>query len=287
MNQIIKLTTVVALYLTSLFLSAQESENSLLWKIEGDNIKTSYIFGTIHMMPKENFEMPKKVIEAIENSEIITLELDMDDPNFQAEFLKYAVLPEGKELSNYMDKDEYAYLDTFFTNKMGIGLEKLKNYNPLTLSSMSMIAHVGKQFASFEMEFMKMAKGKNMEIKGLETIKNQMDAINSKSYEVQIDELITMLKDDSIVSMFDEMLTIYNSEDYEKLFNFLNVYFKNDEKAVDALLYNRNKNWITKIEEISKQNKVFYGVGAGHLGGEKGVLTLLKQNGFKVTPVLN
>ena len=287
MNQIIKITTAIAFFLTSLIIGAQESNNSLLWKIEGDNIKTSYIFGTVHMMPKEHFEMPEKVTIAINNCEKIALELDMDNPNFQAEFLKHATLPKGKEIGNYMDEDEYKFLDTFLTTKMGIGLEKLKNYNPLTLTSMSLMAHIGKQFGSFEMEFIKLAQQKNMEILGLETIEDQMKAINSKSYEAQIDDLIEMLKEDGMVSMLDEMVTIYKSENFEELFSYLNRFFKQDKNTVDAMLFNRNENWIPKVEEFSKTNSVFYGVGAGHLGGEKGVIALLKQNGFKVSPVFN
>lgn len=287
MNLIIKITATIAFILTSFILNAQESKNSLLWKIEGENIKTSYIFGTLHMMPKDNFKMPSKVTEAINSSNLMALELDMDNPNFQTEFLKYAKLPEGKELKNYMDEDEYAFLDSYFKGKMGAGIEQFKNYNPLTLTSISMMFHLGKQFASFEFEFMKIANNNNIEIKGLETIQDQMEAINSKSYKTQIDELIAMLKDDSMLTMFDEMLVLYQSENYEELFDFLNEYFKNDDKAIDALLYNRNKNWIGKIEEFSKGNNVFYGVGAGHLGGEKGVITLLKQKGYKVTPILN
>lgn len=287
MNHIIKITISLAIILTSLILGAQESENSLLWKVEGENIKTSYVFGTVHMIPKEHFNIPEKVTQAIEGCDKIAFELDMDDPNIQTEFLKYAMLSEGKEIGDYMDNDEYKFLDTFLTTKMGVGLEKLKNYNPLTLNSMALLAHLGKEFGSFEKEFIKLAQEKKLEILGLETVKNQMDAINSQSYEQQIDDLIKILKENKMVTMLDDMVTIYKSENYNKLFDFLNTFFKQDEKAVDALLFNRNKSWIPKIEEFSKENKVFYGVGAGHLGGEKGVIALLKEKGFKLTPIFN
>jgi uncharacterized protein YbaP (TraB family) len=287
MNQIIKISISIAFTLTTLFLSAQESENSLLWKIEGENIKPSYLFGTVHMMPKEQFEMPQKVINAIENSNLIVLELDMDDPNFQAEFMKHAMLPEGKEISDFMDEEEYKFLNTFLTTKMGVGLEQIKNYNPLMLTSMTLIAHMGKEFGSFEMEFIKIAKQQKIEILGLETVKDQMDAINSQSYDKQIDDLIKMLKDDEMTSMLDNMITLYKSENYKTLYDFLNDFFKQDEATINALLFNRNENWIPKIETYSKDKNVFYGVGAGHLGGEKGVIELLKQRGYKLIPVLN
>jgi uncharacterized protein YbaP (TraB family) len=54
-----------------------------------------------------------------------------------------------------------------------------------------------------------------------------------------------------------------------------------------SLLFDRNENWVKQIPQVSKEKKVFYAVGAGHLGGEKGVIQLLKLAGFKVTPVLD
>ncbi|MEM9931704.1 MAG: TraB/GumN family protein, partial [Bacteroidota bacterium] len=50
----------------------------------------------------------------------------------------------------------------------------------------------------------------------------------------------------------------------------------------------RNENWIpqilAKIKDTEAQTKLF-AVGAGHLGGEKGVIALLRKEGLKVEPV--
>ena len=51
------------------------------------------------------------------------------------------------------------------------------------------------------------------------------------------------------------------------------------------LLNNRNKNWISKIDKYVKQKPTFIAVGAAHLGGQNGVISLLKKQGFKVEPV--
>jgi uncharacterized protein YbaP (TraB family) len=53
----------------------------------------------------------------------------------------------------------------------------------------------------------------------------------------------------------------------------------------DEMLDNRNLKWIPQIIETSKETPTFYAVGAGHLGGEKGVIRLLRKEGFKVTAV--
>jgi hypothetical protein len=40
-----------------------------------------------------------------------------------------------------------------------------------------------------------------------------------------------------------------------------------------------------RISNFAKQNTIFVAIGAGHLSGQKGVLNLLKQNGFSVNPI--
>ena len=51
------------------------------------------------------------------------------------------------------------------------------------------------------------------------------------------------------------------------------------------MLNNRNNNWIPVIAAATKEKPTFFAVGAAHLGGEKGVISLLRKKGFKVTPI--
>ena len=53
----------------------------------------------------------------------------------------------------------------------------------------------------------------------------------------------------------------------------------------DALLYDRNIIMADRIEELGSQSSLFAAIGAGHLGGKKGVLRLLKQKGCEIIPV--
>ncbi|HEX2607399.1 MAG TPA: TraB/GumN family protein, partial [Flavisolibacter sp.] len=55
----------------------------------------------------------------------------------------------------------------------------------------------------------------------------------------------------------------------------------------NLLLYNRNANWAKKLDGLLEQNSLVVAVGAGHLPGEKGVISLLRKAGYKVEPVKN
>lgn len=278
--------TCLAFCLGTISLVAQE-KSSLLWKIEGDDIKTSYVFGTFHLIPQEDFVFKDKVEKAIKDTEITVLELDMDDPQMMGSMQTLSQLDEGKKLSSYMDEKEYETLDTYFKEKMGVGMAAFNTFKPLAVTSMVTISMMGKQTASYETEIIKRTKAENKEILGLETPEFQIGVFETVPYEEQIDQIVEYLNEpEKMTKEFDTMITQYKNEDIEGLYNTMEESFKEDPEFKKAMLDNRNNNWIGKISEMSKGQKVFYGVGAGHLGGDQGVISLLKKAGYKVTPII-
>ena len=283
----IQILILVALFgLLTTITKAQETDQSLLWKIEGDSIQTSYLFGTIHMLPQEDFVLKDKVKKAINEAEVVYLELDMDDPSFMANMMKYSMLEEGDELKSHMDSTEYVFLNQYMNKNVGVGLKQLNRFKPLSLTSMIMTTLMGEQLASYELTFINMVKEAKKELKGLETIESQIAVFDEIPYDEQIDDIIKMLKStEDTKKLYANMIEIYKAEDITKLFESMNDYFDNDKAMMKSLLFDRNENWVQQIPQISKEQKVFYAVGVGHLGGEKGVIKLLKIAGFKVTPV--
>ncbi len=266
--------------------TAQENENSLLWKVEGNGIKTSYVFGTFHMLPKEDFIIKEKVKKAITESETIFLELDMDDPSLQTEMVQLSSLAKGDNIKNHMDESEYKLIDDYLKAKMGVGLESFGTYKPLMVSTMVMMGYMGQDAASYEMSLIAIAKEQQKEIKGLETIASQMAIFDEQPYDEQMDEVVKLLSEEgNMKDMFHKMIEIYKSENIEELYTYMEEYYGNDKKQLERMLDFRNQNWIPLIGQNSKEGSVFYGVGAGHLGGEQGVISLLKKEGYTVTPV--
>lgn len=263
-----------------------QAQNSILYKVEGNNIQPSYVFGTVHMLPKEDFFIEEKVKKAFSESNLIVMELDMDDPSMQTEAMKYAMLAGDDSLKNHMTEAEYKILDDYFTSKMGVGMAGFVKMKPFVVSSTVMMAHLGQNMASFESTFVQMAKNQEKEIKGLETIAFQMAIFDAQPYEEQIDQVIEMLQEEGGISgYFDKIISAYKTQDITVLYESLNEFFKEDEAFKEKMLDERNQNWIPQIGEFSKNTSVFYAVGAGHLGGEEGIIYLLKKAGYTVTPV--
>ena len=288
MNTLVKIIATLVFSFISLTSNAQENSNTNLWKIEGNDIKTSYLFGTMHVIPKKDFIVKDKVKTAFEASEQVVLELDMADPQFMKDAMTYSYLKKGEVLKSFMDDEEYELLDTYLKEKTGSGMQMYNTAKPFMLLSVLLMSSFDEPISSFEMTLMTMAKEANKEVDGLETFASQVAVFDSESYEVQIDALVEMIKNpESTADSFNKMAQLYMSEDIDGMFSYMDEFMKGDVEMMKRFLDDRNKDWIPKIIDYSKEKSVFYGVGAGHLGGDQGVINLLKNAGYTVTPIMD
>ena len=270
-------------------LQAQNTPKTNLWKIEGDSIKTSYVFGTIHVLPQKDFKITEKLQKAFDDSNKIVLEVDMADANFPTDALKSSLLKEGELLSSFMDEKEYKLLDNYLKENSKVSLEVFNKFKPFALSSLiSMATYKGEPMASYEVAFVRMSKMANKEMDGLETIADQIKAIDSKSYEAQLDDFIETIENPGNNKiLYKKILNLYLTEDVDGMYENMKEFMNNDAKTTKIFFDDRNIKWIPKFAEYSKEETVFYAVGAGHLGGNNGLLNLLKKAGYTVTPLFN
>jgi hypothetical protein len=132
-----------------------------------------------------------------------------------------------------------------------------------------------------------MAKAKDNEILGLETVLDQISVFDSMSYKDQIADIITMIDEKDMTNkVFKDMVAIYISGDISKIYDFtLKEAAKTNTMDDQELLVKRNKNWIPRIGELAKEQPTFFAVGAAHLGGTTGVINLLRAAGYTLTPI--
>jgi len=268
-------------------LNAQNLEKSLLWEISGNGLtKSSFLFGTIHMTCDASID--EDVKKALDDTSLLVLELDMDDPSMQAEMMKGLYMNNEKTLKDMVSEDDYVIISEFVKAQMGMPLEMLGNVKPFFISAMFYTKILGCPVQSYEDALMKIAHEQNEDVLGLETIEEQLSVFDDIPYEDQAEDLLRSAKDNLVYDKesFTKMLALYDSEDIEGIDKMM-LEDKNltTTKHRDKMLDNRNKNWVSKIENFSKEQATFYGVGAGHLAGKNGVIKLLRKAGYTVKAV--
>lgn len=258
-------------------------ENSLLWEISGKELKKpSYLYGTIHMICSKDYFLSEKAKKAFEKSDKLLLEINFTDPNEMSQMQQLAM---GKEpLSKKLTSEQLAKLDSILKKSTGMSVQQVDSFSLLTVLSLISIKSFGcLDLKFYEMELSDAAQKRNISIAGLESVKAQFEILENAYSN---DEMLTLLEE-STPDETVELVDAYKSENIEAMYTFSTDKRFTSEKTKKQILDDRNLNWIKQMSELIKQNGIFFAVGAAHLGGEYGVINLLRKEGYTVKPVMN
>ena len=264
--------------------------NTLLWQVSGKKLKNpSYLFGTFHLLCKDDIKFSEQLKTVLLSSDEVYMEMDMDDPSTMLSGLFYMNMKGGKKLKDLYTAVEYKKVESYFTDSVGIPLMMLQSIKPYFLVAMLYPKMMNCKTASgVEEELVSIAKENKKEIKGLETIQFQSSVFDSIPYEWQAKELLKNIDSFSIYKKeFDTMLLQYKNQQLPAMENSLAKSEFGSDKYEDILLAKRNLNWVGQLKTIMKKESVFVAVGAGHLVGEKGLINLLRKEGYTVEPLVN
>ena len=125
---------------------------------------------------------------------------------------------------------------------------------------------------------------------GLETIEEQINILfNSSSLQDQADQLLVLLEDmEATHDMAIELINAYRNKDLvsiQTLMESANNPDGSSNEAMEALIKNRNDNWVKELPAIMQGKSSLVAVGAAHLAGDDGILSQLRELGYTVEPV--
>lgn len=297
MKYIILLTCMLS---CSHFLLAQSEEtdiasdsgavyHSLLWEINrADLEQPSYLYGTIHLIPADSFFLLPSVQEKLASSQQLVLEIPLD-LNFGSilSSMMWMMIPGGKSLKDYMEEEDYDFLRSFMKDSIRTPIPMYHKIKPLLTAQQISSAYCGEEkMESYEMVFSQKFKEMKRPISGLETMKDQMKALDEISIEEQAQSLLeTIHAPQEACNQLSEMVSIYRKQDLNALMAMTEA-SEDLDGHLEGLLDNRNANWIPKIEQLVAEEQVFIAVGAGHLAGPRGVIHLLRDAGYSVEPII-
>lgn len=268
----------------------QNNPSSLLWEISGNGImNTSYIYGTIHIVDKENFKISDSLKKMLNASKTLALEIDMNmSLGEKIALAKQTFLPDGKTIKDYMSAEEFAKFKKMCVDSLKIKEKKFNKYiriKPFFLSGILMKEQM-KKTESYEITLNKMAKKKGLNITGLESIQYQLDVINTISIDEQIKMTLQDMSGSSDNSDMDKLFSAYNSQNIDSIYSYTAKETEEIPGFLENFIYKRNSNWIPVIEGLIAKQKTFIAVGAAHLGGEKGIVELLRKQGYTLKPII-
>lgn len=277
-----------AFILTTCFLRAQQPlENSLLWEVSGNGLKqSSFLYGTFHLLCPEDMNLSAVENGPLSQVKTVYCELDFSNPSLPMEMQQGMMMKENHSLTEYVNEKDFKAMNDSVLAATGIPLEALAKVKPLLLLSFIYPHVLGCNPESPEIKITQIAQQKGIALKGLETVQDQLQVFDKIPYAEQANMLKNyLLTKDAMKDETLEMLKEYEAQNINTLYQLTAEVGSGYEKYNDVLLANRNKNWISIIEKESKSASTLYAVGAAHLGGNNGLIALLRAKGYTVTPV--
>lgn len=290
--------TFSILVLCSLFLLGFRLENgvektpesSLLWKIEGPGLKKpSYLFGTMHLIQKQYYYFPESLEKIIRKSNVIVTEIDLDELNDQKKAMQLMTLKEGK-LSDYFTAPQKDSISLWIKNNLKIEGEtffaQVDNFKPLVLVQTIIQVQLMGKTESYEGTIGNLAKKYEVETVGVEHLEDQIAMFDGLSKTEQAEMVMESLRNpEKQLQTMNDLQALYKGQNIDSIYQFMMSDGGSVARQQDLFIDQRNQKWIPQLEVILKEKSAFIAVGAGHLGGEKGVIQLLRNQGYTLTPV--
>lgn len=273
---------------------AQKENNTLLWKISGNGLeKPSYLFGTIHMLCEDDAVLSDNMKKVIRDCDEVYFEVDMDNLFEMFGAMGKMKMLGDTTLSDLLSAEDYEKVKDYFESKGSmLPFSMLETFKPiLAASTLEQKSLPCENTAMMEQVIMGVAKENNKKISGLETMAYQTGVLDSIPYKLQAEQLLNYInssgKTNDENKQLQEMFKAYKEQDLGLLEKLMVESDPGMAGFTDIMLYHRNQNWVTKLKKILPEKSLLIAVGAGHLPGEKGVISLLRKEGYSVTPVEN
>lgn len=264
------------------------SESSLLWEIKGPGVKHgSYLFGTMHLIEKEYFLFPKSLEKRVQKADVLVMEL----PGMPSQF----------DAMNLLKLKQGSFFDFFTTEQSDSILVWAKEALKLseeafrkTMSPMkpfvaiqlaTQMQFMGKT-ASYELKFEEIATESKVEIKGLETLEEQLSFFDNLTKEQQAEMVMEGIREmQKSIEFSKKVQQVYARQNVDSLYIMLHENGGIVTSEEKLFIDDRNKKWVPQIRESLASKRTFIAVGAGHLGGPNGLIRLLEKEGFTLSPV--
>ena len=285
----------IILYCLFFIFGISTTQGQLLWKITGKGLKNpSYLFGTHHLIPIQFLDSVPGLYPAFNSTKMVVSEVVLNNLDATPAIRKAALLPDTITIRGLLNQAEYEFVNQELTNTLRMSLDNLNKMHPSLISKLYEL-ELYKKYEHFDENtqsdtyFQLVAAKKGIPIAGLETVEQQVKLLFPENIKKETQLLVASIRNkEMLIQEMREMNQLYregNLDALEVLANQSNKQWNVSEEENKKLIDDRNINWVKQLPDLIKNNSCFVAVGALHLPGNKGLIKLLKNEGYKVIPV--
>jgi len=268
----------------------------LLWQIGSK--PPSFLYGTVHVPDPRVLALPRQVVRALGESDVVYTEVPMDD-NTRVQIQRASMLPSGRTLSTVLPKPVYDRAARYLASR-GFSIQVFFQQKVWALQvSLEMLDYLPELATSqpLDMYLAERARTSGKRMAALETVDEQLAVLDGMTAEEQVqvlEESLTLLEDAARHggSPARRLVDAYLGGDPETLrataLSMVDTSKPLNRRQLEALIDARNavmaERILRSLREQPEQSH-FFAVGALHYPGPKGILELLRAKGLDVQRV--
>lgn len=279
---------LVFLCLSAAVIAEEPRDHGLLWEISRPGAESSYLFGTIHSEDPGVLALSASVRQFFSGARRVVLEvmMDMDSMAYASTAM---LMMDGRKLSELLDSTLFRRTAALM-EAHGVSEVVLEHMKPWAVAiNLAMPAPETGVVLDYSLYQQAMADGKP--VYGLETIQEQLGIFDG----MKIEDQVALLKDtvenhDQIAVMHRTLLDAWKRQDLREMMAINEASLQTGDPQLShmfqqELLIDRNLRMLERMQEHLEAGRAFVAVGALHLPGEQGLLSLLGQRGYSLKRV--
>jgi hypothetical protein len=263
----------------------------LLFRIDKPGVAASFVFGTLHSGDPRVTALPRPVSDAFDRARTFALEVHFSERDI-AEFFAAAQFDDGRRLTDFFDAASLSAI------RAALGAASPADDVLVRLKPWAVLLKLGEQTAAGGAETLddKLLAGamrRRLEIVGLELPDEQISAFDAIPLATQVVLVQYVLAHrDELARNHDAAIGAWLDRDLAKL-ALLNAVpgrlhpeiAPHFAELTRHLVENRTVQMAHRLFLPLRAGRVFVAVGALHLHGERGLLALLRGQGYRVSVV--
>lgn len=262
-----------------------------MWKLS-DPDTTIYLFGTVHILPKDVAWRTPAFDAALNGADELVLEIaDQGDKMATAKtFGALARSPNLPPIAERVPVDKRKQLEALIT-KAGVNagtLDGLETWAAALMLGVALYADLG---INPDNGVEKTLSGAALQVDkptvGLETSAQQFGYFDSLSEAAQRELLLSVINDSGDpAAEFEKMVAAWRKGDVDAIAATFDDELRKSPELAAALLDQRNAKWTDWLRNrLDRPGTAFVAVGAGHLVGKGSLVDRLQAAGLKVERV--
>ena len=266
-------------------------DRGLLWRVTKDGTRPSHVYGTIHVADARLAQLPPPVRRALDGARSVMLEF-VPDGYTRERFMEAAMFLDRQTLEGTIGKQDFERAVEVMA-PIGLPREVVNKLKPWGVLLNLRDARRAEEGTPLDAQLIEIARQRRLPLDQIEGVEEQIFTFDEFPMDSQVALLRHSLEHrDELTELAARTLDAYLARDLSALWQLRQAFIARYPEVAahqavmtKRVIHDRSVVMAFRMQRQLRGGDAFVALGALHLYGERGVLALLEQDGYRATRV--